>query len=529
MISVSKKLSKGLIPLQILLWLFILCFQGQGLGAQASNGLLASEAPTRLLKGGWYPWDPYQYLKVPGDNGSLTGLDVELEKIILQKAGFPDMTITPISWKQHQEDLKTGGRDFAMGAFYSKEREQYSYLAGPYRYEEDSFFVSRKDLSAQKYENVKEFLRFIKKNNLKVGVVSGYRYASDEINDFVADPTNKNNIVGSPTDNFNLSLLLNGKLDGFLADRIVGATIIWREQVGRQVGEKRLDVKAPIYMLLGKKSFSPSDVKSINDAITAVKNSSDYTRTVSWYLYPILLLETTDSDWFIFIEIIGTIAFALSGLVVGYRCNASLFGTFILCLLPSFGGGLLRDIICGRYPVWFMMERYYLILIIALSVVGFFGIKLFKRYSRSQSLSKKTQFFDILLTITDAAGLAAFTVTGVLVSLIAKSDPLWLWGPFFAFLTGAGGGTLRDILVQDVKHTAPLITGGLYAEVAVFWGFMLSLYLSLTTSDVDPLKIKIAVILTIVFSFITRVSIYFFNIPNVYVTSNAQPIKGSPQ
>jgi polar amino acid transport system substrate-binding protein len=474
------------------------------------------------MRGGWYNWDPYQYLKTPGDESSLTGLDVELEKLIMKKAGFSNVTITPVSWKQHQEELKTGDKDFAMGAFYSKERAKLFYLTVPYRYEENSLFILRKDEAKHTYTDVKSFLGYVKKNNLKIGVIDGYRYASDEINSFIESPDNKDNIIRSATDNDNLNLLLNTKIQGFLADRIVGATIIWREKVGRQVSEKRLGVKAPIYMLLSKKTVSETELAEINKAILDLKNSPDYVRIVAWYLYPILLLETTDSDWFVLIEIIGIIAFALSGLVVGYRCGASLFGTFLLCLLPSFGGGVLRDVIFGRFPVWFMLAKHYLILVICISVIGFELVRIYRKFGHHFTKffpqTKKihaTKVFDVLLTITDAAGLAAFTVTGVLVSLIVKTDPLWLWGPFFAFLTGAGGGMMRDLFVRDQKITA--INGGLYGEIAIFWGLILSLYLTYTAHDVDPFQLEIAVILVIVLEFISRLLIYYFNVPNIYI------------
>lgn len=508
--------------------LFVLLFM---LGLQTQLVLPRPESKEtnqdRVLKGGWYNWDPYQYLKTPDDNTSLTGLDVELAKLIMSTAGFPNISITPVSWKQHQEDLKTGKRDFATGAFYSGERAKFDYITEAYRYEEDSLFVLRKDISEHTYSDTRSFLKHVKENNLKIGVVDGYRYASDDINDFIANPNNKENIIPSATDNDNLNLLLSGKINGFLADRIVGATIVWRDKIGRQISEKRLDVKAPIYMLLSRKSITPEEYKKINQAIINLKGGPEYIRTVNWYLYPVLLLETTDSAWFSLIEIIGIIAFALSGLVVGYRCGASLFGTFILCLLPSFGGGMLRDIMFGRFPVGFVLSKYYLILVIGISVVGFFCIRLFGKYTHCvRNLMPEnyrfspTKLFDTLLVITDAAGLASFTVTGVVVSLVVNLDPLWLWGPFFAFLTGAGGSVMRDIVVKE--HKVTIINGGLYGETAILGGFILSLYLAYTAVDVDPLKIEIAVILTIILTFLTRIIIYFCKIPNIYIVDKKQ-------
>jgi polar amino acid transport system substrate-binding protein len=123
------------------------------------------------------------------------------------------------------------------------------------------------------------------------------------------------------------------------------------------------------------------------------------------------------------------------------------------------------------------------------------------------------KLFDSLLAITDAIGLAAFTVTGVLVCMIVKAEPLWLWGPFFAFLTGAGGGVLRDVIIK--KDNVEAISGEIYSEIAIFWGFILSSYLVLSAADVDPLKIEIAVVSTILLTFITRLFVYFFGIPNL--------------
>lgn len=470
------------------------------------------------LVGGWYSWDPYQYLKSPGDQASLTGLDIELQKLIMKKAGF-EVQITPVSWKQHQEDLKTGKRAYAMGAFYSEQRAHDFYISDPYRFEENSLFVLRRDMAKMKFDNVEGFIIYARKHNLKIGVIDKYQYASKVLNDFINDPKNQDIIVRSDTDIVNLNFLLAGKIQGFIADRIVGSTIIWRHNAGRDVAEKNLHIKAPIYILMSKKKITEDQYKEINKSIQGIKNSSEYAKIVSWYLYPVLLLETTETDWFYFIEIVGIIAFALSGLVIAYKCNASLFGTFILALLPSFGGGVLRDVIFGRYPIWFMQASFYILLVIFIVIIGFFVIKLASRNLTflQQHTNKKyfsSKIFEVCLMITDAIGLAAFTVTGVLVSLIVKADPLWLWGPFFAFLTGAGGGILRDIVAKESQVGA--IHGPLYPEIAIFWGGIFSLYLITIVNDVDPMKIKISVVITIISALLTRILIYFYKVPNIF-------------
>ncbi|AIK97244.1 TRIC cation channel family protein [Candidatus Odyssella acanthamoebae] len=499
----------------------ICCFMALGIslgGLQTNANETKYSTSDFTLIGGWYPWDPYQYLKIPSDQTSLTGLDIELQKLIMKKAGL-EVQITPVSWKQHQEDLKTGARAYAMGAFYSEQRAKDFYISEPYRFEENSLFVRRRDMAKMKFDNVEGFLAYARQHNLKIGVIDKYQYASPVLNNFINDPKNEDIIVRSDTDTVNLNFLLTGKIQGFIADRIVGSTIIWRQNVGREVAEKNLHIKAPIYILMSKKKITEEQYKEINKSIQSIKNSSEYTKIVSWYLYPVLLLETTETDWFYFIEIIGIIAFALSGLVVAYRCNASLFGTFILALLPSFGGGVLRDVIFGRYPVWFMQASFYILLVITIVVVGFilaklasYNLNFLRKYSHKKYFSPR--IFEVCLMVTDAIGLAAFTVTGVLVSLIVKADPLWLWGPFFAFLTGAGGGILRDIVAKEARVGA--IHGPLYPEIAIFWGGAFSVYLITIVNDVDPIKIKISVMVTIVAALLTRILIYYYRVPNIF-------------
>lgn len=482
-------------------------------------------ADRQVLRGGWYFWDPYQYIDHTLDPAVLTGLDVELEKLILSQAGF-SVDIADVTWKQHQKELETGNLDVGMGAFYSPRRAEYNYLTEPYRYEEDSFLVLRKDLSKNKYKDVKGFIDFVKKNNIVVGVTDGYLYASDELNKFIEAPENAKYIVKSPNDLRKLNLLLNHKIDGFLADRIAGATVIWRQKAGHLVAEKRIEgAKAPIHMLLSRKTISEQDYQRINDSVKEIKKNNDYNRIVSWYLYPVILLETTSSYWFYLIEMIGIIAFAFSGLVVAYRCNATLLGTFILALLPSFGGGVMRDILVGRFPVWFLQADNYILIVLLVVGIGFFVCRhgeflkdFSRRWCHVKLLRNSDRILDGILLVTDAIGLATFTVTGVLVCMIGKTTPLWLWGPLFAFLSGAGGGMLRDFVVKGIKDVEiAAINGQIYGEISIFWGSFLSLYLFYTAGDVDPSYIKFAVLFTIIMCFVTRLLIYMFNVSNLKI------------
>lgn len=486
----------------------------------AQDGL----APKETLLNGWYLWDPYQYtIRNEGAGETLTGLDIELVKAITT-AAKAKVVYEPVSWKQHQEDLKNGKRDFAAGATFTAERAQFVHFSAPYRFEENSLFVRRSEESRLQFNTIAELLIQVKQHRFRLGVIEGYIYADPALNKWLADPQNQDLILKANNDLENIHSLLDGKIDGFLADRIVGATLIWRTNNGANINEIRLGIKTPIHFMFSKKTVPLTQVEEFNKAIAKVKDSSAYNQIISWYLHPVLLLQTIDTNWFHFIEIMGTIAFAISGLVIAYQKRATLFGAFLLAVLPSLGGGIIRDVIFNRKPIGALQSPLYLSLVLATVLIGFTVAHLYAFWQRKKILKKTTNLgnkptyaAEHILAICDAMGLAAFTITGIVVSVMAKVTPLWLWGAFFAFLTGAGGGILRD-LISGSKDVVS-VRGGIYPEIAIFWGFSLSIFLMWQTNDINPEAIKYGVMLHVAGAFLTRLVVYFLKIPNIYFRS----------
>ena len=74
-----------------------------------------SQQESKVLRSGWYQWDPYQYEVVKDEIKHLTGLDVRLLKAVFGKMGI-ELQINPVGWRQHQQDIKDGTRDIAGGA-----------------------------------------------------------------------------------------------------------------------------------------------------------------------------------------------------------------------------------------------------------------------------------------------------------------------------------------------------------------------------------------------------------------------------
>jgi polar amino acid transport system substrate-binding protein len=121
--------------------------------------------------------------------------------------------------------------------------------------------------------------------------------------------------------------------------------------------------------------------------------------------------------------------------------------------------------------------------------------------------AKYTRVFDTLFGFFDAVGLAAFTVTGVRVAVQMQCDPLWLWGPLLAALTGAGGGILRDIVRADPDISA--LKRGLYAEIALVWGLLLSLFLGVQVRHISLDQVRNGILVALLGALITRLIILY--------------------
>lgn len=469
------------------------------------------------FKCGWYLWDPYQYIPSGQGNDALTGLDVQLTRKIFTNLS-EKVFYEPVSWHQHLLDLKNGVRDVAAGATYSPDRAEYAYFSKPYRFEEDSVFIRRGETNQFDFSTVEEMLAIFDKSDLRVGVINGYVFVHPKINAWLNDPRNKSKIVPVVDDTVNVDNLTTKKIDCFIADRIVGATIIWRQNKGQEINEVKIQAKTPIHFMFSKKTVPYAFVETFNQGITKLLQSDEYSNIVTWYFHPVLLLQTIDTDWFRLIDYLGTVAFAISGLVIAYRDRSTLFGAFIFALLPSLGGGIIRDIIFGRNPIGALQSPVYLLIVIITVLCGYAVLRLSKYFFHNNQLENfvhsENKSIQYLLVICDALGLAAFTVSGIIVSVLAKVSPLWLWGAFFSFLTGAGGGILRDMLSRD-RFITSINGSSPYAEVSIVWGFFLAIFLEIQSQTIDPELIRYAVITTVAGAFITRVLVYAFDVPNI--------------
>lgn len=149
-------------------------------------------------------------------------------------------------------------------------------------------------------------------------------------------------------------------------------------------------------------------------------------------------------------EIIGTIAFAVSGAVLGIQKKMDIFGVVILGLTTGVGGGIIRDLIIGVTPPTTFRDPVYLIISIVTSLIVFLP-PVRKRIFQSN------MFYDQLMLLMDSIGLGVFTIMGIEAGYNATTIHGIFLLTFLGVITGVGGGVMRDIMAGDrpyifVKH-----------------------------------------------------------------------------
>jgi NitT/TauT family transport system substrate-binding protein len=171
-----------------------------------------------------------------------------------------------------------------------------------------------------------------------------------------------------------------------------------------------------------------------------------------------------DSLWFYLLDIVGTIAFGVAGFMRAHQRRYDLWGAFVLTMLPAVGGGTLRDLLISgdRHPPFIFKDPIYITIVICIVLLG----TLLARMA-SQGMAQRASF-SRALTVFDTVGVAAFTVVGAKVALMA--GVAWFWVPICAALTCAGGGMLLDIVTGREPRT---FQGEPYEEIAIGGGLFI--------------------------------------------------------
>lgn len=161
------------------------------------------------------------------------------------------------------------------------------------------------------------------------------------------------------------------------------------------------------------------------------------------------------SNFLHIIDILGTLAFAVSGVFSAMEKRLDAFGVLIISFVTAIGGGTVRDVLVGNFPVnWLQNNNTILVILFAAIVTMFFGSQL-----------KQLRQLNTALFLFDALGLGLFTIIGFEVGLkYGFSAGICI---ALGTISACFGGVLRDVLLNKVPlifhreiYALACVTGG---------------------------------------------------------------------
>jgi uncharacterized membrane protein YeiH len=199
------------------------------------------------------------------------------------------------------------------------------------------------------------------------------------------------------------------------------------------------------------------------------------------------------------IEILGTIAFAMSGSFAAMQKRLDPFGVLIIAFITSVGGGTIRDLLLD-VPVFWMHDMLICTVIIVSAVFSM----IFK------SIEKK---FKVTMFLFDSFGLGLFTIIGIQKGMNADLHPLMCLT--LGTITGCFGGISRDILLNRI----PLIfRKEIYATACIVGGGIFLLLVKYTTLSFTFVQIFTILLIVAIRTFAVK---YHWQIPKFYDADNS--------
>ena len=164
----------------------------------------------------------------------------------------------------------------------------------------------------------------------------------------------------------------------------------------------------------------------------------------------------------LFVELLGTVAFAASGAMVGIRKKMDILGVCVLALCVAIGGGVMRDIILGSTPPVTFQNPIYAICAIGVAIIIFLPrVRLF--------ISHHDHAYGLSMFWMDSIGLGIFTAMGVQRCFETVPEAGIFLAVFVGVLTGVGGGVLRDVLAGDTPY---IFVKHFYASASIIGAFV---------------------------------------------------------
>lgn len=182
---------------------------------------------------------------------------------------------------------------------------------------------------------------------------------------------------------------------------------------------------------------------------------------------------------FYLLDILGTMAFAISGVLTAIHKKMDPFGVFVIAFVTAVGGGTLRDVLIGRTPVGWMQDLNYVYAITA----GFFLAVIFR---------KKLDRLRTSLFLFDTIGLGVFTLIGIERGLLTGLHPAICVA--LGTMTACFGGVIRDILCNDIPV---IFRKEIYATICILGGIVFFICKALSLQQ-DILYLTVSLVIIVV-------------------------------
>lgn len=137
------------------------------------------------------------------------------------------------------------------------------------------------------------------------------------------------------------------------------------------------------------------------------------------------------------VEVAGTVAFALSGLIESVRRRMDVIGVFSVTFASAFGGGTVRDVLLDRRPFFWVQSTEYVWLVLAITLTAPLILRVYRH-----------QIVDRVMETADALGLGLFAISGASLAAAAGMPPVV--SVLMGAITGVVGGVLRDVLCNEI-------------------------------------------------------------------------------
>lgn len=218
---------------------------------------------------GWNPWKPFVYMD---ENASMAGIDVEIARQILSRAGY-QVSYQKASWARQLKWIEDGTIHITASAMRTSEREAYAYFSDPYYKESYIVFVRRGESRNYDISSLQDIVG----SSFRLGAMRGSLYG-DEFVRLMHNPDFSRQVEEVTSDEQNHHKLLTHRLDGFIQEASRMFTGGRASGVLEQVEPLFVIEGNCLHFMFSKKSVPPGIVTMFNEGLRNLRSVGAYRR-----------------------------------------------------------------------------------------------------------------------------------------------------------------------------------------------------------------------------------------------------------